>query len=129
MAHWVVSLSDGTSAIENRGKFKEGTGKSSSWRKLLKHLEENKLTITGLKIVVKGRHYHLPTLSDDYRFASAKPNNLYYRRKAVGDLMGSKFNPAEQYIGAIAEYDDFIIKLWVNEKTEDSYIQIIEKDD
>lgn len=131
-SRWVVSLSDGSSATEGRGEFKNIKDEPSAWQKLLSHLQENNLKITALRLEVLGRRYHLPSLNTaKHKFLSKVPKEIYYRRKVTNDVFVTDLNLIkkdnyERFIGAIADYGDFLVKLWVNEETGDSYLQIEE---
>ena len=66
-ARWLASLSDGSTAIEGVPPFDTIKGEDKSWPKLQKHLKDNNLTITGMRIQVTKdneavRTYVLPSI-------------------------------------------------------------------
>lgn len=123
-ARWFASLSNGENATEGKGKFKEIPGELSPWRRLLVYLKENNLYITGMQIRMEGKVWNLPSMADNPRFKTSKPNSYNHFRLFSGDI-GKKKIPDELYCVITAIYDDFEVQLWVNEATgNESWVTI-----
>jgi hypothetical protein len=121
---WLASLSDGTTIIEDEGKF-VGDEESSPWAKLLKHLDENGLTVTGLRVQLEKdgeaiRTYNLPSHRMDektgqhekWRVFPVIPKRYDYFRwvsSKCGEQLLSK------HIEIRAIYDRYSVSLFVDE--------------
>ena len=118
---WLASLSDGTTVIEGKAPFAEVEGELSPWNKLLKHLEENDLHITGLRIQVKRNNesiktYNLPSFNCNRNGSHEKWNDITpmppvrydYHRRIRRSLTTSEI---KKYIEIEAIYPDFSVSL------------------
>jgi hypothetical protein len=123
---WQVSLSNGETFYEGKGKFQEIADQPSPWQKLLKYIAEKKLVITSLSLYTKlGQHFNLPSSGKNPKFSEfellEKPIDYLMFRKISRDMdivdmkvAGSEINGWFTVIEAI--YPDHRLQLWVDEK-------------
>lgn len=123
---WLASLSDGTTAIENEGQFKEIAGELSPWQKFLIHLSEKDLHITGMRIQVERlggstQTYNLPSFNKTSEGNHEKwvtlrpmiPESYNYFRWVTKSL--TDYTLVRHYIEIRAIYADFSVSLFVDE--------------
>lgn len=123
---WLAALSDGTTAVEGKGLFKEIEEELSPWQKLLIHLKEKDLHITGMRVQVSRRGestktYNLPSFNktpagNHEKWVSIYPKNpreYLYQRWVTKTLTDA--TPHRNQIEIRAIYDDFVVSLFVCE--------------
>ena len=101
-ARWLASLSDGSTAIEGVPPFDTIKGEDKPWPKLQKHLKDNNLTITGMRIQVSKddeavRTYVLPSIMP----AGAKGK---FRSKKYASPLGYTVNRIAEGVLFSGEY-------------------------
>lgn len=121
---FIVGLSNGEKLIENEGVLLKDT--DSSWWKLQKYLNDNKLGITSMalcsKTEVGNRHYNLP--NDKNKFNGLVPLGFNCFRWFASDGLSGDKN-IEHYCVAEAMYEDFKVQIWVSELDPDkSWVNI-----
>lgn len=77
-ARWLVSLSNGDTAIEGKAPYEEIEGELSPWQRLIRFVALNKLQITTIRIQVDvddlpTRTFNLPSLSPKAKWGNLKP--------------------------------------------------------
>lgn len=77
-ARWLVSLSNGDTAIEGKAPYEEIEGELSPWQRLIRFIALNKLHITTIRIQVEvddlpTRTFNLPSLSPKAKWGNLKP--------------------------------------------------------
>ena len=126
---WVASLNDGSTAIEGTAPFAEVSGEDSPWAKLKKHIFDNHLHITGMRIqATKLGHptetHNLPSLGDHNIRSNGKhkkfrhvkpiqPISYDYFRYIETDMY--KIYKEQKFIEIRAIYEDFTVSLFVDE--------------
>ena len=106
ITYWEANLSNGKTARESGDNL-------NSWDELIKYTKKHSLRIIAIRIVVRSRFYHIPNFSKNYRFKSIIPKKLEYI-------------PMDDRLGIKAEYEDYIIILWVDKKKGHCWVQIDE---
>lgn len=119
MAKWIASLSDGRT-IEEKDLFVEG--EDSPYRKLLKIIEKDKVSITGFRIQVKGRTYVAPSNSKLAKFPSVIKTDVQMRKRATLTQGGV----CDKFYGFFFVIGDKRIYQRISEETGDSWIQILD---
>ena len=119
MAKWIASLSDGRT-IEEKDLFVKG--EDSPYRKLLKILENDNVSITGFRIQVKGRTYVAPSNSKLAKFPSVIKTNIQMRKRATLTQGGV----CDNFYGFFFVIGDKRIYQRISEETGDSWIQILD---
>lgn len=122
---WLASLSDGTTAVEGEGEFIRD-GVVPMWHKLLKHLEENDLTITGFRVQVSKdgeptKTYNLPSHSiekdtgkhEKWKYLTPMIPLEYNCRRAITRAIMTGEQSIE--IEITAKYEDFSVSLFVDQ--------------
>lgn len=106
-AHWIATVSDGTTATEHTGEWKIIPGKRKPWVRLVEKLAADGNHLTSLRLCINGRVIHLPRPGNN-RFASRPP--LYYSlcyHAEIDDIFGT---PVERhFVDLAAHYDDFAV--------------------
>ena len=133
---WQVSLSNGETFFEGKGKFVEIPGEKSPWQRLIAYTAEHKVTITSLGLYTKdGRTFNLPSLGRNPKFRefSLLPPPLDYdvnrhisrEMDVTGkEITGTKIS--EWFTLAVAIYPDFQLQLWVDERnTKNSWVLVV----
>lgn len=116
---WRVSLSNGETYYEGKGLFIEELGELSPWNKLLQYLKEKEVTITSLGLYTNdGKTFNLHSSGNNPKFNIFSKEDLpisykMYRKLGI-DLQGGSDNSL--FTVAIAEYVDYELQLWVNDK-------------
>jgi len=77
-ARWLVSLSNGETAIEGKSPYEEIEGELSPWQRLIRYIALNKLHITTIRIQIDvdnlpTRTFNLPSLSPKAKWGNLKP--------------------------------------------------------
>lgn len=77
-ARWLVSLSNGETAIEGKAPYEEIIGELSPWQRLARYIALNHLHITTIRIQVDieglpTRTFNLPSLSPKAKWGNLKP--------------------------------------------------------
>lgn len=77
-ARWLVSLSNGETAIEGKTPYEEIVKELSPWQRLIRFVALNKLRITTIRIQVEvegqpTRTFNLPSLSPKAKWGNLKP--------------------------------------------------------
>lgn len=123
---WQVSLSNGETFFEGKGRFKRDTDRSP-WQQLIAYAADNKAFITSLSLFTDdGRTFNLPSLGKNPKFSpfdhSLKPFQFFLERNLAHDKLsdGSFAGGVEWFTVASALYKlasgDFIkLSLWVDE--------------
>ena len=149
-ARWLVSLSDGTTAIEGKHPFEEIEGQLSPWQRLVRHCAINNLIFTAIRIEldvekdgqVFTHHFNLPSKSPKQKWAHLKPliptHFDYHRRVEMmmgnaqineqGALQVEKVGGDVKYIEITAYYPDFNLMILVDEdNASESWSLIVPK--
>jgi len=122
-AKWIASLSDGTTAVEGEGLFTRGG--APMWERLLAHVKENGLSITGLRIQVEKdgeavRTYNAPSCNSDRRTGTHEkwnyirpvaPNSYTCRRVSEWVMGGPS---GTTHIEILTEFDDYNVSLFID---------------
>lgn len=88
-ARWLVSLSDGTMALEDKHPYENIPGQVSPYQRMIRHVRENKLDISGIRIQIEKegeatRTYNLVSKSPKQKWGGLSPmipNELTYKRR------------------------------------------------
>lgn len=145
-ARWLVSLSNGETAIEGKSPFEEIIGELSPWQKLTRYLASNKLTITGIRIQVDvdelpTRTFNLPSLSPKAKWQNLKPilpTGFNYFRRVEQTMLadsvdeegihGLRAKDQHHFIEIHAYYPTFTLLVIVDEdEGNESWSMIIPK--
>lgn len=148
-ARWLVSLSNGDTAIEGKPPYEEIEGELSPWQRLIRYLSFNKLSITGIRIQLDSdtnptRTFNLPSLSPKAKWINRKPilpiGFNYFRTveqvmtvesvDEKGQINGleRKENLDTHYIEIHAYYPTFTLVFIVDEDTgNESWAMILPK--
>jgi len=123
--NWIVSVSDGQRISSN--SFDSNV---NPWDKVLEYLRKNldinqeKKYITHVELIVNNVRYNSPTLSKNSLFLSSEDfGKFWIFYKHVSDLAGG--NRKDNYTGLSYRLGDYRHFLWVNEKNNFSYSQIL----
>lgn len=124
---WQVSLSNGETFQEGKGKFEEIQGDLSPWQRLLGYLQTQELHITSLSLIdlPSGSVHNLPSMGKNPNFEpfrkAQKP--LFYGMNrciateanwdGVADPESSQVR--EWYTVAKAVYPEYSLQIWVSE--------------
>lgn len=149
-ARWLVSLSDGTTAIEGKTPYEEINGQLSPWQRLIQHISTNNLSITAIRIELEiekdgqifTHHYNLPSKSPKQKWANLKPilptHFDYHRRVSlelgnatVNDKGGLDVKPLGEthYIEITAYFPHFNLMILVDEdNASESWSIIVPKE-
>lgn len=134
---WLVSLSNGETFLEGKGKFAEIPNEPSPWQKLIKYTAEKKVLITSLSLHTKdGRTFNLPSLGKNPKFkpfSEARKPLDYNLFRATSREMGAVKGRAENikisewYTVIEAIYPSYKLQLWVDEMdTRNSWVLLVE---
>jgi len=106
-AHFVATLSDGTTATEHHGEWQIIPGQRKPWVRLIEKLATEEKHLTSLRLNIDGRTIHLPRPGNN-RFESHPP--LYYSlcyRFEADDILGD--TKERHFIDIAAHYGDFAV--------------------
>lgn len=140
---FIVALSNGEMAVENRGKWCWEKGKPSPWNRLIRFAVENKLTINSLSLSTPhGVTYTLPIAGGRPRFRgfadekAQKPLDYEVKRFLARDMgivatgnVGEveKVEVAEFYTIAEAIYKEYTVQVWVSELNQKNSYTVVKK--
>ena len=127
---WIVSLSNGETIYEGKGKYIEKEGDLSPWQRLLRHLFDAKAVITSLSLYTDdGQRWNLPSAGNNPKFriyeSAPKPIDFNMFRAIGADVGGKNLSEDEikemeksgdHFTAAEAVFDGLRIQIWVNEK-------------
>jgi len=108
---WVATLSDGTTAAEESGEWKEVPGEKKPWVRLVEFAGKNKLYLTSLRLNIDGRTIHMPRDAfDRFNFNETQmvPNSYSLTYHLEGELSGAIINE-ERFIDLAAHFDGFAV--------------------
>lgn len=113
---WRVSLNNGETFTEGKGRFSEVEGELSPYQKLQQYIQDNDLEITSVALVTdRGRTYNLPSASNKPKFAlldkALKPQS-YAIFRAYGQDQREK---PELYTVAEAHIANAAVQIWISE--------------
>jgi hypothetical protein len=118
---WQVSLNNGETFYEDKGRFIEIEGELSPWNKLQEYIKDNNLEITSLALYTDlGQRFNLPSNSSNPKFkafiSDYKPYKYSLERKLGFDINGTA-NELYTTICSIYKIENIEIKLsvWVDE--------------
>lgn len=131
-----VSLSNGETFYEEKGKFVTVPGELSPWNKLLKYISENKVLITSLSLYTKdGRTFNLPSAGRDPKFrpfvVAEKPIDFCLKRYLgremdIENLKVVKIGPSDWFTSIEAVYPNYKLQIWVDENnTQNSWSLVL----
>jgi hypothetical protein len=145
-ARWLVSLSNGETAIEGKTPYEEILGELSPWQRLIRYIALNKLRITTIRIQVEVdnlpvRTFNLPSLSPKAKWGNLKPilptGFNYFRRveqtltpESIDETGMHGLHPTGEahFIEIHAYYPEFTLVTIVDEDTgNESWSLIIPK--
>lgn len=123
---WQVFLSNGEIAIEGHGKFEYIEAALSPYQRLLKYIEENKLTIQGMSIKTPLGNIILPSVSP--KFGGEIPISFKHRRKVIRDFEFKHSGKKTDFVYNMIEatYSEYKLQLYVSENGDfNSWISLI----
>ncbi len=136
---WQVSLNNGETHQEGKGKFQEFEGELSPWNKLLEYLKMWKLEITSICLInpKTGATYNLPSKGKNPNFApfrdSQKPI-MYgmYRCIAMEKMRADSGEFGDQetkewYTVIKAQYPEYSLQIWVSEMNPKDSWTLVER--
>lgn len=106
-AHWVATLSNGTTVTEEEGDFKIIPGERKPWVRLVEKLATDGHYLTSLRLQIGKRTIHLPRPQNN-KFESLPP--LYYSlcyRMELDDILGNK--KQKLFVDLAAHYETFAV--------------------
>ena len=120
---WLAALSNGTTAIEGVPPYENVKNEPSPWNRLLAHLSDTGLHITGMRVQVGTspvRTYNLPSFNktpegNHEKWVALRPCDpvkYTYRRWITQPLTRA---PGQHHIEIRAHYEDFSVSLFVDE--------------
>lgn len=113
---WRVSLSNGETFTEGKGKFTEVEGELSPYQRLMNYITSKDLSITSLSLITpKGEVHNLPSSGNKPKFGrldGALQPKSYAVFRAYGQDYGEN---AELYTVAEAHIANAVVQLWVSE--------------
>lgn len=112
-----ASLSNGENVYEGKGKYHRYPNKPAPWRRLLTYCKKNRLSITSVSLYTRdGRTFNLPSAGNNPKFhaftETDKPYSYRFFRK-MGQNLDS--NRADLFTVVEANYDTYVLQLWVDE--------------
>lgn len=118
---WQVSLSNGETFFEGKGKFISVSGELSPWQKLGQYLKDNNLSITSLGLYTDfGQHFNLPAMGNNPKFKEFKdiliPSEYKMHRKLSGEMVKGRTVIKDWFTVIEAIYPDYKLQIWVDEK-------------
>ena len=123
---WLASLSDGTTVIEGDPPFDFEPGEISPWQKLLKHIKNNDLSITGMRVQIE--RYGIPTMTINLpslrtdgmtgtheRYTHIKPllPIKFEHGRRIESTVGGSIDWSHLFISAV--YEDYEVIVFVDE--------------
>jgi len=122
-AYWVATLSDGTTAVEHRGKFKVIRGERKPWVRLIKNLKGRK--ITSLRLRIGKRTIHAPK-EGKWQCKQPEYYSLCYHVEVEDVLSKGK---ETHFIDLGAHYDNFTVH-YIQDITQknNSWVTVTDKD-
>lgn len=125
LVKWKVSLDNGETLYEGKGKFADVKDEPSPWQRLDKYILENNLEITSLSLYTdKGQTWQLPSAGSNPKFREfdsvEKPldYNLFRKMARQADVINSKAGKAYVsgwYTVISAIYKNYELQIWVDE--------------
>jgi len=140
---WQVSLSNGETFFENKGRFVEIPNELSPWQKLYKYIAENKLLITSLSLYTNdGRTFNLPSAGKNPKFKpfndAPKPIDYNFFRAIAREFTGMQEGNKATIINTKisdwftiieASYPSYKLQLWVdNRNTKNCWVLVVKND-
>ncbi len=109
-AHFVATLSDGTTAVEESGEWVTKYGERKPWVRLTRFAAKNGLHLTSLRLNIGGRTIHMPREKFD-RFGLDGEAPLYYSLSYHLEVDDAMMGQGKQshFIALAAHYDDFTV--------------------
>lgn len=134
--NWQVSLSNGETFFEGKGKFAEIPNEPSPWQKLIRYTAENRVLITSLSLITTdNRTFNLPSAGKSPKFREFSlleaPIDYQVSRHIArehdyndGKISGSE--TTDWFTVAEAIYPDYKLQVWVDEKnTKNSWVLVV----
>lgn len=136
---WLVSLSNGETFFEGKGKFVEIAGQRSPWQRLLSYTAQSKTTITSLSLYTdEGQTFNLPSAGNNPKFAPfralEKPIDYAVRRHIANEASGSQdengvkvgaMKMSDWFTSIVAIYPTHELQLWVdNQNTKNCWVLV-----
>lgn len=115
--NWVASLGDGTTRTEEAYLL----ANLPAYGTLLQELKDKGVKMTGFRLQRAGLTHTAPSGSPHAKFPSNVPFELGHHRRAAQDLSGGE----EWYCNYVVKVGELTIKLWIDEKTGDSWLQLL----
>ncbi len=118
---WKISLSNGETFYEGKGKFKDISGLKSPFQRLLDYTLDTKTYITSLSLYTdSGQSFNLPSSGNRPRFNEfnnlSKPIDYNIFRKMAKNISKDGSEISDWFTVAEAIYPDYKLQLWVDEK-------------
>jgi hypothetical protein len=118
---WKISLSNGETFYEGKGKFKDISGLKSPFQRLLDYTLDTKTYITSLSLYTDdGKSFNLPSAGKRPQFKEfsnlEKPLDYNICRKITRKISRIGFETDEWFTVAEAIYPKYKLQLWVDEK-------------
>jgi len=130
---WKISLSNGESFYEGKGKFKEIPNSDSPWQRLQQYLTSNKLDITSLGLYTnQGQTFNLPSLGKNPKFRAfdmaSKPESYRFFRVLSQDISSGNVLSSDCFAVVEAVFADYKLQLWVdNENIKSCWVLAVNK--
>ncbi len=108
---WVATLSDGTTAAEESGEWKEIPGERKPWVRLMEYTNKNRLHLTSLRLNIDGKTIHMPRGDfDRFNFNETQiaPNSYSLTYHIEGEFVGAIINE-ERFIDLAAHFDGYAV--------------------
>lgn len=122
---WQVSLSNGETFFENKGKYLEIPNEKSPWQRLIQYIAENKLKITSIALYTDlGQSFNLPSSGNNPKFKpfldAEKPldYNMFRsiaKEARVINMKAGSAKVSEWFTTIEAIYSNCKLQLWVDE--------------
>ena len=111
-AHFVATLSDGSTAVEESGEWTTKYGERKPWVRLTQFAGKNGLHLTSLRLNIGGRTIHMPREKFDRFGLEGKTPNYYslaYHLEVDNAMVGQ--GEQAHFVALAAHYDDFTVHL------------------
>jgi hypothetical protein len=123
---WQISLSNGETFFEGKGKFKVIKGELSPWKRLLSYIEEKDLEIRSISLINGfGQTFNLPSVGSNPKFKQfdelEKPTSYNFFRVIGTDIKFKNMKETSREIAGwftviSAEYPKYSLQIWVDEQ-------------